>query len=56
MTAAMTTEARSTLTASIPLERLGSPNDIAGMVAFLASEYGAYITGQLLVIDGGMVM
>jgi len=56
MTAAMTTEARSALTAAIPLERLGSPNDIAGMVAFLASEYGAYITGQVLVIDGGMVM
>jgi 3-oxoacyl-[acyl-carrier protein] reductase len=56
MTAAMTSEARSTLTAGIPLERLGSPKDIAGMVAFLASEYGAYITGQVLVIDGGMVM
>jgi 3-oxoacyl-[acyl-carrier protein] reductase len=56
MTAAMTTDARATLTAGIPLERLGSPKDIAGMVAFLASEYGAYITGQVLVIDGGMVM
>jgi 3-oxoacyl-[acyl-carrier protein] reductase len=56
MTAAMTPEARTTLTAGIPLERLGSPKDVAGMVAFLASDYGAYITGQVLVIDGGMVM
>jgi 3-oxoacyl-[acyl-carrier protein] reductase len=56
MTGAMTAEARAALTGSIPLERLGSPNDIAGMVAFLASEHGAYITGQVLVIDGGMVM
>jgi 3-oxoacyl-[acyl-carrier protein] reductase len=56
MTNAMTAEARAALTGSIPLERLGTPRDIAGMVAFLASEYGAYITGQVLVIDGGMVM
>jgi len=56
MTNAMTAEARAALTGAIPLERLGTPRDIAGMVAFLASEYGAYITGQVLVIDGGMVM
>jgi 3-oxoacyl-[acyl-carrier protein] reductase len=56
MTNAMTAEARAALTGTIPLERLGSPRDIAGMVAFLASDYGAYITGQVLVIDGGMVM
>ncbi|MDB4885802.1 MAG: 3-oxoacyl-[acyl-carrier-protein] reductase, partial [Gemmatimonadetes bacterium] len=40
----------------IPLERLGTPQDIAGMVAFLASDHAAYITGQTLVVDGGMVM
>ena len=40
----------------IPLERLGKPNDIAGMVAFLSSEYASYITGQVFVVDGGMVM
>lgn len=56
MTNAMTAEARAALVGSIPLERLGTPKDIAGMVAFLASDYGAYITGQVLVIDGGMVM
>ena len=56
MTGTMTPEARAALMGSIPLERLGSPKDIAGMVAFLASEYGDYITGQVLVVDGGMVM
>ncbi|HZI42059.1 MAG TPA: 3-oxoacyl-[acyl-carrier-protein] reductase [Gemmatimonadaceae bacterium] len=56
MTAAMTPDARTTLSAQIPLERLGTPNDIAGMVGFLASEYAAYITGQVFVVDGGMVM
>jgi 3-oxoacyl-[acyl-carrier protein] reductase len=56
MTAAMTPEARTTLTAQIPLERLGTPADIAGLVAFLASDLAAYITGQVFVVDGGMVM
>ena len=56
MTAAMTPEARSSLSQQIPLERLGTPNDIAGLVGFLASEYATYITGQVFVVDGGMVM
>lgn len=56
MTAAMTPEARSTLSQQIPLERLGTPNDIAGIVGFLSSEHAAYITGQVFVVDGGMVM
>ena len=56
MTAAMTPEARAALSGQIPLERLGTPADIAGIVAFLASEHAAYITGQVLVVDGGMVM
>ena len=56
MTAAMTPDARTALTAQIPLERLGTPADIAGLVAFLASEHAAYITGQVFVVDGGMVM
>ncbi|HEX2781002.1 MAG TPA: 3-oxoacyl-[acyl-carrier-protein] reductase [Gemmatimonadaceae bacterium] len=55
MTAAMTPEARSAMSAQIPLERLGKPEDIAGIVAFLASEHAAYITGQVFVVDGGMV-
>jgi 3-oxoacyl-[acyl-carrier protein] reductase len=56
MTAAMTPEARSTLAQQIPLERLGTPNDVAGVVGFLASDYATYITGQVFVVDGGMVM
>jgi 3-oxoacyl-[acyl-carrier protein] reductase len=56
MTSAMTPEARATLSGQIPLERLGSPNDIAGAVAFLASDAASYITGQVIVVDGGMVM
>ena len=56
MTGAMTPEARAALIGTIPLERLGTPADIASMVAFLASEHAAYITGQVLVVDGGMVM
>lgn len=56
MTAAMTPEARSALTGLIPLERLGVPSDIASAVVFLASEHASYITGQVIVIDGGMVM
>ena len=56
MTADLTAEARQTLSAQIPLERLGTPADIAGVAAFLASEYAAYITGQVFVVDGGMVM
>ncbi len=56
MTAAMTPEARAALSGLIPLDRLGSPQDIAGMVTFLASDHASYITGQVLVVDGGMVM
>lgn len=56
MTAAMTPEARAALSQQIPLERLGTPADVAGVVAFLASDQAAYITGQVFVVDGGMVM
>ncbi len=55
MTAAMTPDARTAMSAQIPLERLGRPNDIAGIVAFLASEHAGYITGQVFVVDGGLV-
>ena len=55
-TAAMTPEARETLSGQIPLERLGTPNDVAATVAFLASDFASYITGQVLVVDGGLVM
>ncbi|HEY4217550.1 MAG TPA: 3-oxoacyl-[acyl-carrier-protein] reductase [Gemmatimonadaceae bacterium] len=56
MTAAMTEEAKKTLFTQIPLERLGTPSDIANIVAFLSSDASSYITGQVFVVDGGMVM
>ncbi len=56
MTGAMTAAAREQLSAQIPLGRLGSPADIAGVVAFLSSDLAGYITGQVFVVDGGMVM
>ena len=56
MTAAMTEDARNALTAQIPLERLGTPGDVAAMAAFLASEHAAYVTGQVFVVDGGLTM
>ena len=56
MTAAMTPEAREALGKQIALERLGTVNDVAAMVTFLASDLAAYITGQVFVVDGGLVM
>jgi len=40
----------------IPLSRPGTPTDVANAALFLASDYSSYITGQVIVVDGGMVM
>lgn len=56
MTDAMSEEAVKALAEQIPLGRLGSTADIAGVVAFLASEHASYVTGQVFTVDGGMVM
>ena len=56
MTAAMTQDARDALGKQIALERLGTAKDVAAIVAFLASDLASYITGQVFVVDGGMVM
>ena len=56
MTDAMTPQAVEALAAQIPLERFGAAQDVAGLVAFLASDHAAYITGQVLAVDGGLAM
>ena len=44
------------IAATVPLGRMGQPEEIAGVVTFLASDFARYITGQVLNVDGGMVM
>ncbi len=56
MTDALPEKVRQELAAQIPLERLGSADDIANAVVFLASESSAYITGHVLSVNGGMYM
>ncbi len=56
MTAAMTDAAKTATLASIPMGRLGAAEDVARAVAFLASDEAAYVTGQVLAVDGGMAM
>lgn len=56
MTAALTEKGREALLQNIPMERLGSVDDIAYAVSFLVSSQAAYITGQILSVNGGMYM
>jgi 3-oxoacyl-[acyl-carrier protein] reductase len=56
MTSGITDDAHAEWAAQIPLKRLGRPDDIASAVAFLASDEAAYITGQVLAVNGGMYM
>lgn len=56
MTQAMTDTAKEATLAQIPLKRVGTPKDIAETVAFLASDRAAYITGQVISVDGGMAI
>jgi 3-oxoacyl-[acyl-carrier protein] reductase len=56
MTDALPEKARQDLAAQIPLERLGTPEDIAHAVVFLVSERASYITGHVLSVNGGMYM
>lgn len=56
MTEALSPEVRAEWVKGIPLKRGGSPEDVANGVLFLASDLSAYISGQTLCVDGGMVM
>lgn len=56
MTAVLPAELKEKILQSIPLKRLGTPNDIAAAVRFLCSDEAGYITGQVLSVNGGMYM
>lgn len=56
MTRALPEEAMQAALARIPLGRLGTPQDVAGLVAFLAGDAAAYITGQVFGVDGGLTL
>lgn len=55
MTDAMTEEQKARTVQAIPMERMGTPEEVANAVLFLASPLATYVTGQTLVVDGGMV-
>jgi 3-oxoacyl-[acyl-carrier protein] reductase len=52
----MTEEQREKVLEEIPLSRLGTPDDVAGVVLFLASGEAGYITGQVIGVNGGLYM
>ena len=54
MTAAMTDAAVEAVAGSIPMKKMGKPEDVAAVVKFLASEAAGYVTGQTVAVDGGM--
>ncbi|MFI5202378.1 MAG: 3-oxoacyl-ACP reductase FabG, partial [Candidatus Kapaibacterium sp.] len=56
MTAKLNEAQRAAMLAQVPLKRAGTPRDVARAVSFLASEAADYITGQVIVVDGGMTM
>jgi 3-oxoacyl-[acyl-carrier protein] reductase len=56
MTDDLTEDVKKSMLESIPLRRFGSPGDVAGLVCFLCGDSASYITGQVMVVDGGMVI
>ena len=56
MTSFLDEDSRNSIIKDIPLNRLGSPEDVSELVAFLAGDEAQYITGQTISIDGGLFM
>jgi 3-oxoacyl-[acyl-carrier protein] reductase len=56
MLACLSEEARASLLAKVPLGRFGQPSEVAAAVLFLLSPENTFITGQILVIDGGVTL
>ena len=56
MTAKLPEDVKTSMAAGIPMARMGRPEDVANAVAFFASDEAAYVTGQVLCVDGGMAM
>lgn len=56
MTAVLSEQAKEAMLSTIPMAKLGQPEDVAHAVAFFASDEAAYITGQVLCVDGGMAV
>ena len=54
MTAVLPEKVKEAVLAQVPLKRMGKPEEIAEMAAFLASDRAAYVTGQTIMVDGGM--
>ena len=56
MTKSLSDDIKSQMKKSIPMGRFGTPKDVASLALFIASDESAYITGQTITVDGGMVM
>ena len=56
MTHQLNDEQRSAISGQIPLQRIGTPEEVAAICLFLASDLSSYVTGQVLHVDGGLAM